>query len=391
MKYYDFLNEKFNKMLNEAKQDEINFSNVFGEDILTRFKAQKQRLQSPENDFYYWIRKSREDLEGTIEELEATLTRFESSLTRSQKRQLAAAGADLLYEDDEWIVLKINTYEAAAKYGAGTVWCITGRYHGHEDRGEHFFKSYKEDYGWDYYFFIKKDGRDIEGRQIKWCVCWNGDDDLDNEENFQIWEGDQHERGERQVSYIPNAPQVPGLPDVSEPHGWDEGEPEEEPEPEWEDEEPEDWGDEEDGEEREPIHHEPPAPPAYDIKEVEDPNAFEFPADSKEEAASMFKRGAEIVETVREPDLHIVKWHEEPTEEGDNGDRFSLFVFLPGEGGGPLLAQTGNGFGLQVFKDLDKVKEFAGHMPGLQIMNNRDNFEGMPESLKEKFNYINLE
>ena len=70
MNYYNFLNESFDKVLNEAKQDEINFANVFGQEMLNRFKAQKQRMHSPENGFYYWIGKARDNLDGTIEELD---------------------------------------------------------------------------------------------------------------------------------------------------------------------------------------------------------------------------------------------------------------------------------------------------------------------------------
>ena len=375
MNYYNFLNESFDKILNEARQDDINFANVFGEDMLARFKALKQsnRLTGEKSGYYYWIGKSREDLEGTIEKLDSFLSSLENRVSRGDRRRLAQDGADVLYEDEDWIVLKINTYEAAQKYGAGSVWCITGRYHGHESEGQHWFDNYRENNGWDYYFYIKKDGRDLEGRQEKWCLCWDGEEGS----RYEIWRGDQREQSESEVSYIPDAPQVPGLPDVSQPQ---------EDYDEYDDEEPMD----DDGD------REPPEPPAFMNIDVEDPNAYEFPARSKEEAARMFKDGAEVVETIREPDLHIVKWHEEPVENPDDpehpldtGDRYSLFVFIPGEGGGPLLAQTGHGFALQVFKDLEKAREFAGRMPGIEIRNNRQDTEDMPECLRENFNYYN--
>lgn len=371
MNYYNFLNESFNKMLNEAKQDEINFSNVFGDDLLARFKALKQsnRLSGSESDFYYWIRKSKEDLDGTIEELDKFLSKLENKVSRNARSKLASEGAEIVYEDDDWVVLLIKTYEAAAKYGAGTTWCITGRYHGAEDSGEYYFNKYKEDQGWDYYFYILKDGRDLEGRQEKWCLCYNAE-----EGSYSIYNAEDDT-----VGSIPNAPQVEGLPDVSKGN------------PDYDDNEVvDDWGEEPNNE---PAPREPE--PFVNI-EVEDPNDYEFPATSKEEAARMFKDGAEVIETLREPDLHIVKWHEEPEqraegEEGpeDTGDRYSLFVFFPGEGGGPLLAQTGNGFALQVFRDLDKIREFAGRMPGVEIRNNRQDTEDMPECLKENFYYYN--
>lgn len=382
MRYYDFLNESFDKMLQEAKQDDINFANVFGQELLDRFKALKQnnRLSGQESDNYFWIRKSKEDLEGTIAELDTRLSELEHKVSRAERRRMAQTGAEVLYEDDEWIVLKINTYEAAQLYGAGSVWCITGRYHGHEEEGQHWFDNYRENNGWDYYFYIKKDGRDLEGRQEKWCLCWDGDEDS----RYEIWKGDQREQHESEVSYIPDAPQVPGLPDVSQPQEYDD-----------EAEEPEDWDDEQD-EEGEPA---PREPEAFELVDVENPNELEFPARSKEEAAKAFKEDAEIVVSDVAPNLHIVKWHEEPLpvadgeEQTDMGDRFSMFVFLPGQGGGPLLTQTSHGFALQVFKDLDKIQEFANRMfrgeGGPEIRNNREDTEDMPECLKENFYYYN--
>jgi hypothetical protein len=365
-------------MLNEAKQDEINFSNVFGDDLLARFKALKQnnRLSGSESDFYHWIRKSKEDLDGTIDELDKLLSKLENKVSRSARSKLASEGAEVVYEDDEWIVLLIKTYAAAVKYGAGTTWCITGRYRGAEESGEYYFNSYKARNGWDYYFYIKKDGRDLEGRQEKWCLCYGGDD------NWCVWNAEDDNISEEGYG-IPDAPQVPGLPDVSGAG----------PDYDYDREDDGHWGDEEEDED---VEEAPREPAAFVNIPVDDPNDYEFSARSKEEAASKFKDDAEVVETLREPDLHIVKWHEEPEqraegEEGpeDTGDRYSLFVFFPGEGGGPLLAQTGNGFALQVFRNLDKIREFAGRMPGVEIRNNRQDTEDMPECLKENFYYYN--
>ena len=379
MNYYRMLNESFEKALNEAKQDEVNFANVFGTEMKDRFKAQKQRMKSPENDFYYWIKLSKDDLEGTIEKLDSYIADLENRKTRSQKSKLASEGAEIVFEDDEWIVLKIDTYEAAQKYGAGTTWCITGRYPGHEGRGEHYFNSYKENNNWDYYFYIMKDGRDLEGRQEKWCLCWSGD--LDDE--YEIWCAEDEE-----VGYIPGAPEIEGFPPVWEDNGNGEYE-----------------GDEEEGD----FEAAPREPDPSELRPVDNPNAYEFPAATKEEAAKAFKEDGEIVDTINDT-LYIVKWHEEPADENepedgaeaegdhapDTGDRYSAFVFFPGEGGGPLLAQTNDGFALQVFKDLDKARQFAQRMGGNQFADNgiRNNghdidAEGMPECLKENFWYYN--
>jgi len=381
MNYYKMLNESFEKVLNEAKQDEINFANVFGAEMKDRFKAQKQRMSSPENDFYHWINLAKDDLEGTIEKLDSFLSGLENRKTRSQKSKLASEGASVVYEDDDWIVLKIDTYEAAQKYGAGTTWCITGRYPGHEGRGESYFKSYKENNDWNYYFFIQKDGRDLEGRQDKWCLCWSGNLD----DGYEVWNAEDNE-----IGYIPGAPKIEGFPedlDVEKDRYED---------------------DYEHDEAEEPAAPREPDPSV--LIAVDNPNAYEFPAATKEEAAKAFKDDGEIVDTINDT-LYIVKWHEEPEApaepdgdadgdgapaEPDTGDRYSLFVFFPGEGGGPLLAQTNNGFALQVFKNVDKAREFAQRMAGGQFNDNgiRNNghdidAEGMPECLKENFWYYN--
>lgn len=395
MNYYRLLNEGFDKLLTEAKQDEINFANVFGQDMLDRFKAQKQRLHSPENDFYHWIRAAKSDLNGTIEKLDGVLAGLEKKMSRSQKSKLAAEGADIIYEDDEWIVLKINTYEAAVKYGAGSRWCITGRYPGYEDEGEDYFNQYRDDCGCDYYFFIKKDGRDLEGRQEKWCLLW-GEDMHGYYAPFSVFDAE-----DRQTDFIPDAPEIDGFPDVSVPPDHHEDT----------DDDLEYVGDEDGNAGGHAAHH--MAPPPFEMRPVDNPNEYEFPANTMADAVKAFKADAEIAEQINDT-LCIVKWHEEPTQpaepaeapaegEGqpaeeqpqDTGDRYTAFVFFPGEGGGPLLAQTGgDGFALQVFFNIDAARDFARRMTGGQINDNgiRNSAhdmdaDGLPECLKENFWY----
>ena len=71
-----------------------------------------------------------------------------------KRRSDKERGAELIYQDDLWKVYRITTYSAAKIYGSGTKWCITGRYEGHEGRGEEYFYQYIEDYDLDngYYF-----------------------------------------------------------------------------------------------------------------------------------------------------------------------------------------------------------------------------------------------
>lgn len=399
MNFYSLLNEGFDKILNEAKQDEINFTNVFGAELKDRFLKQKPRLKSPENDFYHWIRKSKQDLEGTINELDSRLSELENKLTRSQRAQLAAEGAEPLYEDDDWVVLRIDEYPAAAKYGAGTVWCITGRYNNEEDNGEYWFDHYKEEYGWDYYFFIRKDGRDLEGHQEKYCLCWN----TDSNDEYTIWDAQDHT-----LSCIPDAPQVEGLPDITVPQEGHEDEDDyEAPDPNAP------WTDENGVEHAGPRPPEVPNPMHYTVN---DPDAFEYHGadiSSLENALAAFKRAfaADSGETIHSvenveqlaPDLYAIKVMVDPeTEEFDlsdgstyertiPGDRYVAFIYRPREGAGPLLNRAGNNqFHLVGFLDMDSLRrEFGGEHFNPQNVNRNDQEpnEGMPEGLQEKFYY----
>ena len=106
----------------------------------------------------------------------------------STKNQERIDGADLIYDKNGWKVYKITKYKAARLYGAGTKWCITGRYDGHEDKGAYYFKKYIREESLDggYYFYIK-------GNR-KWCLLqridgsmasiWNAKDHPINENIF---------------------------------------------------------------------------------------------------------------------------------------------------------------------------------------------------------------
>lgn len=99
----------------------------------------------------------------------------------SKKSQERIDGADLIYDKDGWKVYKITTYKAAKLYGAGTKWCITGRYDGYEDKGAYYFKKYIRDESLDggYYFYIKGN--------MKWCLLQRIDGTI-----ASIWNAKDH-------------------------------------------------------------------------------------------------------------------------------------------------------------------------------------------------------
>ena len=78
--------------------------------------------------------------------------------TGDKKKQDKVEGAEKIYDGEEWVIYKITTYPAAQLYGSGTKWCITGRYPGHEERGEEYFNDYinKRNLDGGYYFLINK-------------------------------------------------------------------------------------------------------------------------------------------------------------------------------------------------------------------------------------------
>lgn len=156
---YDFdkkENDNMNEILLEAKADEQKLIDFAGEDLANRFFALKKmnRLKSPYNDLYYWLKKDVVDLEDFINDLE-------SEKSATQQRKEDKQGAKVVYEDENGKVYEITTYDAAKYYGKGTKWCISGNYPGEENRGQELFWHYIERNflrNNAYYFAIENDG-----------------------------------------------------------------------------------------------------------------------------------------------------------------------------------------------------------------------------------------
>lgn len=89
-------------------------------------------------------------------------------------------------------------------YGKGTKWCIAGNYPGYIGKGQGFFDDYKNRRYTDYYVVINREGP--EGNN-KWCVCPLQEDPANK---CDIWNAPDN-----QVSCIPGAPNIPGIPPVS--------------------------------------------------------------------------------------------------------------------------------------------------------------------------------
>lgn len=161
------LNEEFLKIweelsdLNEAKADTEKLINFAGEALTNRFLAIKSKVKSPENDLYYWLKK-------TPEELEAFLAKIEQKKSNTQiKKEVAGQGAKLICSTPHWDVYNITTYEAAQAYGRDTKWCITGI----NNWGDAHWQDYKYQKGVDFYFLITKENYDPRAFDSKFAIA----------------------------------------------------------------------------------------------------------------------------------------------------------------------------------------------------------------------------
>jgi hypothetical protein len=101
--YYRFIDESAST-INEAKQDTINFRDFFlgnghseeeANGWVKRFDSIKSTLKSPENDYYYWIKKRNiKDLISLILDTERVLT-----VKRTKKAEVES-GAELVHESE---------------------------------------------------------------------------------------------------------------------------------------------------------------------------------------------------------------------------------------------------------------------------------------------------
>lgn len=214
------------ELITESKADIEKFKKWAGEDLANRFFQLKDRLTGKEKDIYYWMGLDKvRGHNGAISELSMTLRYLEKIPTNKERKQLARGGSEKVYDDSNWLVLKIDTYEASEKYGKNTTWCLSGD---NED-GRYFFADYSDHN--DIYFYIDKkenkkyaltfDNLDNWTLWTEWDfpICgkgsqfeWNSSD-----EDIEFY---KNELFDRFKSDHPDFPNVKGLPDINET--WDE-------------------------------------------------------------------------------------------------------------------------------------------------------------------------
>ena len=145
-------------VLNESKADIDNFINKFGEDTYELFKKSNQRLKNKgiSTDLTYHIKHTdKKDLDAILLNLQNRVITKDGSLTE------LAGDYEYLGTGKGYKVYKINDVIASINFGAGTGWCISGRY-GHygeksytptRETAEEHWDSYAER-GVKFYFFI---------------------------------------------------------------------------------------------------------------------------------------------------------------------------------------------------------------------------------------------
>jgi len=196
-KYYESLSRRIRTleaMVIEGKRDQEILNNFLGDDYYNKYQLIKNKIKDPEyKDIYKMIKMDPNEVKKYIDNFQSN-----TDIRRSDKK-----GATKLYEDDDWIVYRITTYPAAQLYGKNTKWCITGRYEGHEERGEEYFYNYirnnKLDGG--YYFYINKNDP-----YTKFCVLQK-----ENGRIHSIWNAEDTDMGKSSVDLPIDLPEVEGV------------------------------------------------------------------------------------------------------------------------------------------------------------------------------------
>lgn len=200
--------------LNESKQDIERFRQWAGDELADRFFKQKAKIRAPWNDITYIMKHygGREDFEKDVKWYEDNPSRREAEVKGKQ-------GAEKIYEDNNWLVLDIQTYEASVLYGKHTSWCVTGNnsYDGKTDFDMHTNTS-------KLIFYIPKKGSPAYWHG-KYALEFGGMHNwtLFNDADFvEVGEGEYYEMAEGDVwsaqdcgGKHPNFPKIEGLPDIN--------------------------------------------------------------------------------------------------------------------------------------------------------------------------------
>jgi len=200
------------RIVTESKQDIQKFRDKYGDELTDDFLAKRKQFKSPYNDIYFWLKDNPfpgYELDDN-DALEYFLTGHDPlSLSNNQLRKKAKEGAKTVYFDDEWLVLKINTYQASNLYGKNTKWCISGNYEWDDSElGRGYWFAEHNSYGFILFFINKKTNE-------KFCGCYDKNN-INSHGTVAVWtpnDGLMYERGwwdKYDVDYfnITNSPKI---------------------------------------------------------------------------------------------------------------------------------------------------------------------------------------
>ena len=114
------------------------------DEYLSTFKTLRDKNQIKElkdKDIDVWAKKGWEEFKAFVDSFKDTKTK---TSTKTDKK---AQGADLVAENEGWVVYKILTKDACILYGSNTKWCIT-------EKDKNHFENYSAKT--DFYFIISK-------------------------------------------------------------------------------------------------------------------------------------------------------------------------------------------------------------------------------------------
>lgn len=190
-------------LLYESNKDKEILKDYLGDELYKQYDELKKagKIRDPKYTNIYNI------IKMPVSDIEKYIDNVKQTSSNTEKRNKAKGNIKPIYNKDGWKVYRITTYEAAVYYGKNTKWCITGRYGGHEERGEWYFDDYIEEYNLDggYYFYIKSNTE-------KYCLLRkkNGDP-------ISIWDAQDNEIEVYKIKEIvPDFPSVPGVFDPNE-------------------------------------------------------------------------------------------------------------------------------------------------------------------------------
>jgi hypothetical protein len=146
---------KFIKLLQEGRVEDFSnkFSNKFSQNQITQIIELSKRIPG-NNKYLMWLGNVLDptNFDGVLEKLEEVLPKFDNisnnldrkdinqyrsvedlldvldkNENKSELKREIKKGADVVYEDDNFLVISPKTHEASCYYGAGTKWCTTMR------------------------------------------------------------------------------------------------------------------------------------------------------------------------------------------------------------------------------------------------------------------------